>query len=72
MQVEKEVVSVSEMARILGLSRGRFYQLIADGVFPEPIREDENVKRTHFDRDLQEQCITVRKTNQGINGKVIC
>ncbi|HRW51581.1 MAG TPA: AlpA family phage regulatory protein [Phycisphaerae bacterium] len=70
MQVTKEVVSVSEMARMLGLSRARFYQLMKQGVFPSPLREGD-VKRSHFDRALQEQCVRVRQINQGMNGNVI-
>ena len=70
MTVTKEVVSISEMARMLGLSRARLYQLIKQGVLPQPIRNGQ-VKRAHYDRNLQEQCIKVRKTNCGINGEVI-
>jgi hypothetical protein len=33
----KAVVSVSEMARMVGLSRARFYQLQQAGVFPLPV-----------------------------------
>ena len=37
MSVEtKAVVTVSEMARMVGLSRARFYQLVRAGVFPAP------------------------------------
>lgn len=70
MTITKDVVSISEMSRMLGLSRGRFYQLMKQGVFPEPIRDGE-VRRAHFDRELQEKCIQVRTTNRGINGKVV-
>lgn len=70
MQVTKEIVSVSEMARMLGLSRARFYQLMREGVFPEPCRP-EGGKRPFFDRERQEQCVTVRRTNCGIDGRPI-
>lgn len=70
MTITKDVVSVSEMSRMLGLSRARFYQLMKQGVFPEPVRDGE-VRRAHFDRALQEKCIQVRTTNRGINGKVV-
>ena len=33
----KAVVSVAEMARMVGLSRARFYQLVNEGVFPPPL-----------------------------------
>ena len=35
MCVEKQAVSVAEMARMVGLSRGRFYQLVGN-TFPHP------------------------------------
>ena len=70
MEVTKEVVSVSEMARTLGLSRARFYQLMREGVFPEPCRP-EGSKRPYYDREKQEQCVTVRRTNCGIDGRPI-
>ncbi len=70
MQVTKEIVSVSEMARMLGLSRARLYQLIKEGVFPSPTRPGE-IKRPFFDRRQQEQCVTVRRTNCGIDGRPI-
>ena len=33
----KVAVSVAEMARMVGLSRARFYQLRRAGVFPTPV-----------------------------------
>jgi ACT domain-containing protein len=33
----KSAVSVCEMARLVGLSRSRFYELVEAGVFPSPI-----------------------------------
>lgn len=70
MQVTKEIVSVSEMARMLGLSRARLYQLIKEGVFPPPTQA-ENGGRPFYDRQQQEQCVTVRRTNCGIDGRPI-
>jgi predicted DNA-binding transcriptional regulator AlpA len=70
MQVTKEVVSVSEMARMLGLSRARFYQLMKEGIFPPPTRPG-NGGRPFFNREQQEQCIEVRRTNRGVNGQTI-
>ena len=65
---QKTVVSVSEMARMVGLSRARFYQLIGTA-FPAPIRLEGN--RPAYDRSLQEICLRVRRQNQGIDGKPI-
>ena len=33
----KAIVTVSEMARMCGLSRARFYQLQKAGIFPSPV-----------------------------------
>lgn len=66
----KEIVTVTEMARMCGLSRARFYQLIGEGVFPTPSRSQET-KRPFFDREQQEQCLLVRRTNRGANGKAV-
>jgi len=70
MQVTKEIVSVSEMARMLGFSRTRIYQLIHDGVLPKPTKTAEG-SRPFFTREQQEQCIEVRRTNRGVNGQAI-
>ena len=70
MQVTKEIVSISEMARMLGFSRTRIYQLIHDGVLPKPTKAAEDA-RPFFTREQQEQCIEVRRTNQGVNGQAI-
>ena len=65
----KAVVTVAEMARMLGLSRARFYQLIGTA-FPEPSR-DEQTKRPFYDEDQQKACLEVRKRNCGVDGKPI-
>ena len=70
MQVTKEIVSVSEMARMLGFSRARVYQLLRDGVLPKPTKTAEG-GRPFFTRAQQEQCIEVRRTNCGIDGRPI-
>ena len=70
MQVTKEIVSVSELSRMLGLSRARLYQLMRDGIFPKPTRVNES-GRPFFNREQQERCLTVRRTNCGIDGRPI-
>jgi hypothetical protein len=65
----KAVVTVSEMARMCGLSRSRFYQLIGSA-FPEPSRDPET-NRPFFDEDGQRSCLEVRRRNQGIDGEPI-
>jgi hypothetical protein len=66
----KAGVSVSEMARAVGLSRQRFHQLVRAGVFPEPLR-DEATGRPYYDEPGQRQCVEVRRRNCGVNGKVV-
>lgn len=68
--VQKAAVSVSEMARIVGLSRARFYQLLGEGVFPPPIY-DLSTRRPFYDEEAQRTCLEVRGRNVGINGKVV-
>jgi hypothetical protein len=68
-QIEtKTIVSVSEMARMVGLSRSRFYQLIGSA-FPQPLLDDK--KRPYYSEELQEICLEVRRRNCGIDGKPI-
>jgi predicted DNA-binding transcriptional regulator AlpA len=66
---EKAIVSVAEMSRMVGLSRSRFYQLVEQGVFPEPKRSGK--QRPYYDSEGQELCLGVRRKNCGINGKPI-
>ena len=66
----KAVVSVAEMARMCGLSRARFYQLVNEGVFPPPLYRIET-KRPFFSQDMQEVCLEVRRRNCGINGRPV-
>lgn len=65
----KAVVSVSEMARMVGLSRQRFYQL-QGSAFPEAKR-DRETNRPYYDEELQQVCLEVRRRNCGVDGKPI-
>lgn len=64
----KAAVTVAEMARMVGLSRSRFYQLIGSA-FPEPNRDDAG--RPYFDEDQQRTILEVRRRNCGIDGKPV-
>src|SRR5438046_392774 len=66
----KAIVSVSEMARMCGLSRARFYQLQRGGVFPPPVY-DVSTRRPIYVEELQKVCLEVRRRNCGINGKPV-
>jgi hypothetical protein len=65
----KVAVCISEMARMIGLSRARFYQLIGSA-FPFPLY-NVSTKRPFFDEELQRVCLEVRRKNCGIDGKPI-
>jgi hypothetical protein len=64
----KAVVTVSEMARMVGLSRARFYQLQKAGVFPAPTYQ---AGRPVYTEDQQQVCLEVRRKNRGINGQPV-
>jgi hypothetical protein len=66
----KAVVTVSEMARMCGLSRARFYQLQKAGIFPLPLY-DVSTRRPIYDEKAQKVCLEVRRRNCGVNGKPI-
>jgi hypothetical protein len=66
----KAAVSVSEMARMVGLSRARFYQLIGTA-FPHPVYSVAT-RRPFFDQKLQEECLAARRLNRGaVDGRPI-
>ena len=66
----KPIVSVSEMAKMLNLSRARLYQLLELGILPKPLY-CERTKRPYFTAELQSKCLEVRETNVGANGQYI-
>src|SRR5947209_7991692 len=66
----KIAVSVAEMARMVGLSRARFYQLQQAGVFPKPDR-DADTGRPFYPEEQQQVCLEVRRRNCGVNGKPV-
>jgi hypothetical protein len=62
--------TVTQMARKLGLSRPRFYQLAAIGIFPPPAY-CLLTRMPIYPQRLQEVCLTVRKTGIGFNGQSV-
>jgi hypothetical protein len=66
----KAIVSVSEMAAALDLSRARFYQLLDAQILPQPVY-DIRTHRPIYPQDLQEKCLAVRQTGIGSNGRYI-
>ena len=69
MDVNKAAVSVAEMARMVALSRQRFYQLIGS-TFPHPVY-DVATKRPFYTEELQAICLQVRRRNFGIDGRPV-
>jgi hypothetical protein len=65
----KAAVTVAEMARMVGLSRSRFYQLIGTA-FPQPERQ-AGTGRPVYTEALQLVCLEVRRRNCGIDGKPV-
>ncbi len=65
----KKAVSVSEMARMAGLSRSRFYQLIGTA-FPPPVY-DAKTRRPFYTASQQQTCLEVRHRNCGIDGRPV-
>lgn len=61
--------SITEVARILNISRARFYQLQKNGFFPEA-KYIKKTNKPYFTQDMVEQVKQVMITNIGINGEV--
>jgi hypothetical protein len=55
---------------MVGLSRARFYQLVKEEIFPQPVY-DVHSRRPLFTEEMQALCMEVRKRNCGVNGKPI-
>jgi hypothetical protein len=68
--VTKAAVSVTEMARMVGLSRARFYQLVRKGTFP-PADQDTVSNRPCYFEEKQRQVLDARRRNQGVDGKPV-
>lgn len=64
--VEKEYISTTEMADLLGMSRGHFHQLVKEEIFPKP--DSQYKKRMFYSKSLQENCLSVMRTRVGYNG----
>lgn len=68
--VTKSVVSVTEMARMVGLSRARFYQLVKRGTFP-PADQDQVSQRPCYCEEKQRLILEARRRNCGVDGNTI-
>ncbi len=68
-ETPKVAVTVAEMARMCGLGRSRFYQLIGTAL-PYPLYT-VSTRRPFYNQELQQVCLDVRRRNCGIDGKPI-
>jgi predicted DNA-binding transcriptional regulator AlpA len=66
----KAAVSVTAMAKAIGLSRSRFYDYVKRGVFPHPVYS-LTTRRPFFDEEMQEQIVAARQNGIGCNGEYI-
>ena len=67
LSIQKQIVSMTEIARMLQMSRARFYQLLEQGFFPKPLYDDRS-KRPYYDLVLQQKCIEARQSGIGSDG----
>lgn len=65
-----EYISVSQMAKMLQMSRSRYYQLMVSGVFHHPVYLLSS-RRPVYTREIAENNLQVRRDNLGINGQAI-
>ena len=64
------ICSVTKLAKKLGLSRARFYQLQKTGVFPAPVY-CLYTKRPFYTTGVQKKCLRIRNTGIDCNGRPI-
>ncbi len=67
MSISKPIVSMTEIAQMVQLSRARFYQLLEQGFFPKPLH-DERSKRPYYDLELQKKILECRQSGIGVDG----
>jgi predicted DNA-binding transcriptional regulator AlpA len=63
----EKFVTFAELSEMLGISPSRLYDLIRDGIFPEPLRNPKN-QRPYFSSELTEACKQVVRSRVGLNG----
>ena len=66
-KLSKKIVSMTEISKMLQMSRARFYQLLQSGFFPKPLYDDRS-KRPYYDLELQQKCLECRQSGIGSDG----
>lgn len=69
-KIPQSFLSCAAVARQLGLSRQRFWQLRQEGVFPAP-QINAETGRPFYSEEQLALCMDLRKRNVGLNGKVV-
>lgn len=65
--MKERFVSLTELAELLGMSGTRLYKLIAQGSFPEPLRNPAN-NRPYYNLEMITEAQEVLRTKVGKNG----
>jgi predicted DNA-binding transcriptional regulator AlpA len=66
----KEIVTVTEMAEMLCMSRSRLYQLIRQGILLPPVYSPIS-RKPFYPRKIQARNIEAKRTNCGVNGQPV-
>jgi predicted DNA-binding transcriptional regulator AlpA len=64
------IVSMTDMAQLLNMSRSRFYQLINEGILLPPVYSLSN-RRPFYTSEMAQRNIEAKRNNTGIHGQVI-
>lgn len=64
----KDAMNIAETARLIDMSRSRFYDLIGT-IFPIPKRDFKN--RPYYDRNQQQMILDIRKNNTKPDGTTV-
>jgi len=66
----KEIVTVTEMAEMLCMSRSRLYQLIRQGILLPPLYHLVS-RKPFYSRKIQSRNLEAKRTNCGVNGQPV-
>jgi hypothetical protein len=69
-RTRRAAYSVTETARLCGLSRARFYDLIKGGVMPDPVY-CVRTRRPMYTAELAALCVRVKESNTAIDGRYV-
>ena len=67
LSISKQIFSITDISKMLQMSRARFYQLLGMGFFPKPLYDDRS-KRPYYNLELQVKCLECRQSGIGIDG----